>query len=346
MKAPIPLKLSSGCPTVRSRPPIIGYVDFPADTTPQPNLSVFTPGSSFVVNNNLNIILAETNNCQIYYTSGPTGGGIPDPSTNSSGPIQGGYHDGMAMSEAMAYAFQNQILPDLTIKAIGVKSDGSPPSAIVSARFQFITANPVITGNNAAQFTVSDITTNAQMWYTYGTANVPDPIPNSTNSLGPIASGQTLSLQFPAGQSNLIFKIIATNANYQASGVVPAVFSSTNYVPNSISFGFASGEASSDFVGSPGQTFYAPVTLSPLSGTIIYSLQFNLTVTNAGPNPGPAVTKGAYLPIHVGEAGPGTIRAITSRFLRRCSSPARPTRNRLFPRPPKSSNITMDGSSL
>ncbi len=76
--------------------------------------------------------------------------------------------------------------------------------------------------------------------------------------------------------------------------MVPAVFSSTNYVPNSISFGFASGEASSDFVGSPGQTFYAPVTLSPLSGTIIYSLQFNLTVTNAGPNPGPAVTNGAY----------------------------------------------------
>ena len=71
------------------------------------------------------------------------------------------------------------------------------------------------------------------------------------------------------------------------------VFSSTNFVANSISFGFASGEASSDFIGSPGQTFYAPVTLSPLPDTKIYSLQFNLTVTNAGPNPGPAVTAGS-----------------------------------------------------
>ena len=96
------------------------------------------------------------------------------------------------------------------------------------------------------------------------------------------------------GSSNLTFKVIAFRANYQPSAVVPMVFSATNFVANSISFGFASGEASSDFVGSPGQTFYAPVTLSPLSGTMIYSLQFNLTVTNAGANPGPAVTPGAY----------------------------------------------------
>ena len=65
-------------------------------------------------------------------------------------------------------------------------------------------------------------------------------------------------------------------------------------MPNSISFGFASGEASSDFIASPGQTFYAPVTLSVLPITQIYSLQFNLTVTNAGPNPGPPVASGAY----------------------------------------------------
>jgi hypothetical protein len=63
-------------------------------------------------------------------------------------------------------------------------------------------------------------------------------------------------------------------------------------VPNTISFGFASGEASSAFVGSPGQTFYAPVTLSTLPGTLMYSLQFNITVTNVGPAPN--VTPGAY----------------------------------------------------
>ena len=128
------------------------------------------------------------------------------------------------------------------------------------------------------------------MWYT---TDGSDPT-NAAPSVGPISSGTTLSLQFPAGSSNLTFKVIAFRDNYQPSAIVPVVFSATNFVPNSISFGFASGEASSEFIGSPGQIFYAPVTLSPVPGTTIYSLQFNLTVTNAGWNPGPAVTPGAY----------------------------------------------------
>ncbi len=36
------------------------------------------------------------------------------------------------------------------------------------------------------------------------------------------------------------------------------------------------------------------MTISPLPGTAMYSLQFDLTVTNAGPNPGPAVAPGAF----------------------------------------------------
>src|SRR5206468_7137553 len=68
-------------------------------------------------------------------------------------------------------------------------------------------------------------------------------------------------------------------------------FSPTNYNANKISFGFASGEASSDFIASPGQLFVAPVTLSILPATLIYSLQFNVTVTNL--NSAPPVTPGA-----------------------------------------------------
>ncbi|TMP99069.1 MAG: hypothetical protein E6L09_10360 [Verrucomicrobia bacterium] len=68
-------------------------------------------------------------------------------------------------------------------------------------------------------------------------------------------------------------------------------FSPTNSNANKITFGFASGEASSDFIASPGQLFYAPVTLNVLPATRIYSLQFNVTVTNlssAPPLPGEA----------------------------------------------------------
>ena len=138
---------------------------------------------------------------------------------------------------------------------------------------------------------MADITANAQMWYTVDGS---DPT-NASPSVGPIASGTALSLQFPPGASNLTFKVIAVRTNYQASAIVPAIFSATNFVPNSISLGFATGEASSDFIGSPGQIFYAPVTLSPLPDAKIYSLQFNVTVTNAGGNPGPTVIPGAHL---------------------------------------------------
>jgi hypothetical protein len=221
----------------------------------------------------------------------------------------------MSASQVAYYSIA-QILPDLTIKAIGEKPDGSPNSAIVQARFQFITANPILNGNNAAQFTVSDITTNAEMWYTVDGSNPT----NAAPSVGPIPSGTTLSLQFPPGASNLTFKVIAFRANYQPSAVVPAAFSATNFVPNSISFGFASGEASSDFVGSPGQTFYAPVTLSPLSGTEIYSLQFNLTVNQwwREPRSGPGA-RGLPLRVHVEKSRTRIIRAITSQFHPRCS---------------------------
>jgi hypothetical protein len=73
--------------------------------------------------------------------------------------------------------------------------------------------------------------------------------------------------------------------------VASQIFYTTNAVNNTISFGFTSGEASSSFVGAPGQTFYAPVTLTTLPGTLIYSFQFNVTVTNVGPH---AITPGAF----------------------------------------------------
>ncbi len=63
----------------------------------------------------------------------------------------------------------------------------------------------MINGNNAAQFTVSDLTANAQMWYT---TDGSDPT-NAAPSVGPVASGTTLSLQFPGGASNLTFKVVA-----------------------------------------------------------------------------------------------------------------------------------------
>jgi hypothetical protein len=181
--------------------------------------------------------------------------------------------------------------PSLTIEAVSINAGGS--SGFASAQFNFQAANPSIVGNNAAQFTISDITANANLYYTLDGSD-----PSSTNAnavnLGTVATPTNVWSVGLAITTNTLFKVRAFRANYQPSDIVSITFSVTNYLANTISFGFASGEASSDFVAAPGETFYAPVTLSVLSSAIIYSLQFNLTVTNAGINPGPPIAPGAY----------------------------------------------------
>ncbi len=133
--------------------PMIGWAAFPATSVPIAYTSVFQAGStnfsSFVFNNDVPIVIEGTSGSQTFYTFGATSGSVPDPtSASTSAP---NYQDGI-LSNNIANFTVAQIMPDLTIKAIGEKNDGSPNSGIVQARFQFITGNPLITGINAAQF--------------------------------------------------------------------------------------------------------------------------------------------------------------------------------------------------
>lgn len=265
--------------------PAIGWVDF----TLPPNVivSVLQTAQPFVFNNDVIIAIQGTAGTETHYEAGATPVGIdtiPDPSP-TVGSTPPPYHDGMFPDQVPPSLVPPQ--PDITVKAIGVQA-GRPSSLVVSARFQFKTANPVITGDNAALFTVSDQTTNALMFYT---TDGSDPDTNGPPSIGPIVSGTTLSLN---AASDVQFKVRAFHNNYQASDIVSKTFSASSFVPNSMSFGFSSGEASSDFIAAPGQTFYAPVTLRVVPGSKMYSLQFNLVVTNAGPQPGPAVANKAF----------------------------------------------------
>jgi hypothetical protein len=172
----------------------------------------------------------------------------------------------------------------MTVKSIS-SMDGRKPSSLISARFQFKTAAPNIAGNNAASFTVSNITTGAKMYYTIDGS---DPT-NGAPSLGPIASGAPLSIN--AGNSNLLFKVIAFKDSFTPSAIVSNLFTPSNFVANAISFGFDGGEASSSFVGAPGQRFFAPVTLTLLPDQRMMSLQF--AVSAAATNGAPEVTPGA-----------------------------------------------------
>ena len=256
--------------------PQIGWVDFPPNPNPPyTSTSVFHVGTpaGLTFNNDVPIVIIGAAGSQTFYTYANTTNfaSVPNPTAaDNSAPV--GYVNGLFSVAGLTVA---QILPNVAIKAIGEQS-GHPNSAVVSALFQFVVGNPRISGNNAAQFAVSNITVGAQMYYT--TDGSP---PSPTNGFGPIVNGATLSLSI-AG-TNLTFEIAGFKANYQPSSIVTNVFSITNFLPNTISFGFASGPGSSHYVASPGQSFYVPVGLSLLSGAPpIYGLQFNVTLTNLG----------------------------------------------------------------
>lgn len=263
--------------------PILGYVTFEKDQFGE-LLSKLNPVSQAVFNNDVTIAIISEPATETYFTFGPTPpsaleDNIPSPNrlTGNSPPS---YRDGLHASEVAPSILTPQ--PDLTIKVIGTQ-DGRKPSSVVQARFQFKTANPSILGDNAASFVITNITFGAQMWYTIDGS---DPTANGATSSSVVSGPVSL----PRSNTPITFKIRAFRQDYKPSEIVSKVFMPEDFQANRISFGFENGEASSEFVASPGQTFFAPVTLSLLPSQSMYTLQMNLTVTNLN---GPAVIAGA-----------------------------------------------------
>jgi hypothetical protein len=147
--------------------PQIGYVDFPATSTPIAYTSVFHPVSSYDFYNDALIVIKGTAGSGTYYAVGYTNNAsaVPDPTTNSPS-INSGYEDGLSYSVVSNNYTISQTAPYLIVKAMGAEEGGYPNSAVVESAFQFITGNPNISGANAAQFTISDITANAHLYYT------------------------------------------------------------------------------------------------------------------------------------------------------------------------------------
>lgn len=261
-------------------PPRLGWVNF--TTPPSIIVSVLQTGPStnfntFTFNNDRTVAIEGIEGTETHYTAGPTSAvadTVPNP-TPSSGSTPPVYHDGLFPDQVPPSIIQPQ--PDVTVKAISFES-GRPSSSIIQARFIFKAASPQIFGDNAAQFKVECETVGATMWYT---TDGSDPT-NAPPSVGPLTSPWNISLNIT---TNTEFKIRAFRDNYQPSEIATRVFSPTNFSANKITFGFANGEASSAFIASAGQYFYAPVTLSTLADTKIYSLQFNVTVTNIAAAP-------------------------------------------------------------
>ncbi len=256
--------------------PQIGYVDFPPTATPE-YTSVFHPVSVYTMNNNTPIIIAESDGSPVnyYFMETPTNDFTPTNFPNSAVQTPS-YVDGQNDVSLWDIYGTIQQYPDVTVWAVAPSQTNLIPSSSVSkARFRFVAGNPIVSGKNGAQFTISDpATPGADFYYTVDGS---DPLISSNRfHILPLQVNNGFSIK-----ADTLFKIRAYYANYRPSDIVSNLFTIANYHNNAISFGFADGEASSVFLASPGQTFYAPVTLTTVASPTILSLQFNIAITNA-----------------------------------------------------------------
>ena len=270
------LEVSATVPTPPPPAPAIGWFDYEG-TAPPVTVFHLVSGTAFITHNDLSLAIEPAaDGVSTLYT-------VDDTNVLANGSTPPTYKDGLTSAPSLPVT----IAPDVIIYAVNTNSGGS--SAPVHAEFQFQVANPTIVGNNAAQFIVSDITTNAQLWYTTDGSDPTNAAPSQQATMTATNGIFVLNLQFPPNTNVMTVTVRGFRNGYSPSGNAVQVFSMADFVPNTISFGFASGEASSEFFAAPGQTFIAPVTLTTLPGTTIYSLQFNLTANSGGTNAGPAV---------------------------------------------------------
>jgi hypothetical protein len=256
--------------------PIIGYVTFPmVNGVPSAQFNPITEQIS-IFNNIVTLAIEQLDpTVETYMSFGPTGTYIVPPTTNSP------HVSAFTLDDNGATSFNGldtPVIPNLTLEAIS-EATGRPSSAAVSAQIQYVTSNPNIIGNDAADIILSNDTASAVMYYTLDGSS---PTNDGSNGIGPVTSGQTLVLDIT---SNITLTVRAFASGFAPSGFVAEPLLLTNDIGNQLTFGFANGYCSSKFSTAAGRYFFAPVTLSLLPGATMYSLQFNLTEVNLGAAP-------------------------------------------------------------
>ena len=257
-----------------------------------------SPGNPYIAHNPLDLAIDPTvyNGVSTYYITsppGPTNASASYVVSNGSTPpeyINGQIIGSVDVNPLPPLSLSNGVV---TVEAVNVNG-ANEDSAVASASVKYEIGNPTISSPNggslnAAQFTVSDVSTNVIFYYTLDGS---DPT-NAPTSQQVYSTNGVINLSLN-GSTNIFFEVRAIGygpeADYLMSGIASYVFTPGTFVPNEISWGFASGEGSSEFIGAAGQNFVAPVTLTMLPGVSLFSLQFNMTVSTSGPgvtNPAP-----------------------------------------------------------
>lgn len=256
--------------------PRIGYVTFLIDPMTGAVSVIFNDltGTGKTFNNFPLIVCMESDvNATVNYTSGSA------PLVNvavptASSPTASVMPSGATVNDVPA-SF-SRIPPDMFIRAQARKSDGSPPSYEVHAEFKFQCGSPLVVGINSADLQVSDITTNATLYYTL------DGSEPTTNSA--VVSNGKLSF---AIEADVTLKVKAFNESehFLPSNTTAVDLKLADYLANRLIWGYPSDEGSSKFIGAAGQTFFAPVGLTMIPGQAIYSFQFDAAIVRETTTP-------------------------------------------------------------
>ena len=209
-------------PTLPPLPaPQIGRVQAGTDVVGDPVLTL-DPITSAVFNNDVTLAIEGTTGAEIYFTYGPT----PLPGEPDTIPIPSattGQTPPVFVSGPQPSTFPISIIepqPDVTIKAIAIQPHRRP-SPVAQARVQFKTSNPLVVGENAFSFLVTNSTVGATMYYT---TNGVMPAPDN-GSFGPFSGGH---ISFPL-HTDFILNVRGFRSGYQPSAVVERAFYATNY---------------------------------------------------------------------------------------------------------------------
>lgn len=217
-------------------------------------------------------------------------------------PVVGRYQDGISMEDffqnlnelAFTVDIKNTSNGEVILygQTLGANNRVSP---IVSAKISLRVQSPLIKGNNIQSMDVETPSTPGDTIHvTFGDADevlsndIPEPSPDINEGVdgvfgvippmldgGTIRISQNLASRYLKPDSSKIrLKIKSFRPGYKPSLLLDDVFDVFDFDANRISFGFESGEASTNFKGAPGQRFHLPITLSLLPEQTIFSMQF------------------------------------------------------------------------